>query len=118
MLISPVIFKSVNGHAQKNPSGSKFNQKESEFVLHLIHELLKNDNIFGKTITAADIGVFTPYTAQAEKISRCLQSPQYNGIMVGTGPIFQGKEKLAMIVSMVASGNMSKFAADPRVSEF
>lgn len=116
---SPVLFQSVDGLVECSANGtSKYNRIELETVFHFINELLKPSNVFGKTVAAKDIGVVTPYSAQLDKIQQiCAQSVSYKKIMVGTGPIFQGKEKLVITVSMVVDGKCTKFAADKRVSK-
>lgn len=114
---SPVIFQSVDGYV-KHQETSKYNEEELEMVFRFIDELLKTDNVFGHTISAKDIGIVTPYSAQAHKATQmCMARNKYKGILAGTGPIFQGKEKTAIIVTMVANGTLSKFAADERVKE-
>lgn len=117
---SPVLFQSVDGAVESSPGDtSKYNQSELKMVFRFIDELLKTGNVFGKTVRASDIGVVTPYTAQALKVSEiCAQTTSYNGVMVGTGPIFQGKEKTCIIISMVVNGKCSKFVSEPRVSFF
>lgn len=116
VLDSPVVFQSVDGRVEY-AANSKYNHAECQVVFKFIDELLKASNIFGERVTAKEIGVITPYSAQHDRIQKyCAQSVLYHDIMAGTGPIFQGKEKLVMIVSMVVEGKCSKFAADQRVS--
>lgn len=59
-------------------------------VLHFIRELLKPDNMFGRTVEPSDIGIVTPYKAQSLEISK-IAYDLYDGIQVDTARAFQGK---------------------------
>ncbi len=64
-------------------------------------------------VPADDIGVITPYSAQRQRI---LEAPELAGVEVATVNAFQGREKLAMVVSFVrsnADGELG-FVADRR----
>lgn len=111
-----IIFQSVEGTVTSNRSHSKYNKEEIEMVLHFIRELLKPNNMFGRTVEPSDIGIVTPYKAQSLEISK-IAYDLYDGIQVDTARAFQGKEKPVMIISTVAVGATTKFMTDPRVRQ-
>mmetsp|Transcript_1108 Transcript_1108/g.1296 ORF Transcript_1108/g.1296 Transcript_1108/m.1296 type:complete len:168 (+) Transcript_1108:420-923(+) len=87
-------------------SESKYNNGESDLVVATVNELLTDVGL-----TAADIGVISPYNAQVNQIKKLLfeslgetTAPK---IEVSTVDGFQGREKEVIIISMVRS-NPSK----------
>jgi hypothetical protein len=69
--------------------GSRFNQEQAVEIADRIRALRAAD-------PRADIGVVTPYTAQAERIKGCLENVRLQGhqdILVGTVHKFQGSER-------------------------
>lgn len=75
-------------------SGSKFNQQEAELVCHHLHELIESK------VDPASIGVISPYQAQVQLISSMLK-PYCPEIECCSVDGFQGREKEAIIISLV-----------------
>jgi hypothetical protein len=77
---------------------SRANATEGSLVVHLIQQVLAD-------IPPEEIGVITPYAAQARllrrQITECLD--QADAITVDTIDSFQGSEKAAIIISLVRS---------------
>lgn len=69
-------------------------------------------------ITPYHIGIVTPYKKQADLIKSQCEEHSMEGITVGTAAILQGQEKPIIIISTVSVGNVSKFAANFRVTFF
>ncbi|KAI9802636.1 MAG: hypothetical protein M1825_002658 [Sarcosagium campestre] len=77
---------------------SRSNQMEASLVaLHV-------DNLVGAGVRVEDIAVITPYNAQLALLSQDLKS-RYPGIELGSVDGFQGREKEAVIVSLVRSNS-------------
>ena len=64
-------------------------------------------------VKPADIAVVTPYNAQLALLSQLLKD-KFVGIELGTVDGFQGREKEAVIISMVRSGGDIGFVKDAR----
>lgn len=99
---------------------SLFNLDEVNMVVSYI-EILLTTKFCKHNLLSSDIGIVTPYKIQATKImSRCeeLFPAEASGLTIGTAAILQGQEKQAIIVSTVSVGNISDFAANPRVFTF
>jgi DNA polymerase alpha-associated DNA helicase A len=60
------------------------------------------DNLIGAGVKGEDIAVITPYNAQLATLSALLKE-RYPGIELGSVDGFQGREKEAVIVSLVRS---------------
>ncbi|CUM48737.1 unnamed protein product [Debaryomyces tyrocola] len=91
-------------------TGSKYNDME---VLVVVQHL---QNLLQAGIAPADIGVISPYNAQASLLKKTLQLRQLDGIEVSTVDGFQGREKEAIIISLVRSNPNREigFLADRR----
>ena len=79
---------------------SKRNDAEVRLVTHIVNELLEDHSI-----SPSDIGVITPYTAQAYAIRTKLTAHVDEGgeVTVDTIDSFQGSEKTAIVISLVRS---------------
>ncbi|KAH9825185.1 P-loop containing nucleoside triphosphate hydrolase protein [Melampsora americana] len=95
----PIVFHNVPGEdLRESGSPSFFNLLEVVEVKRYIVSL-KEDRRF--RLTDQDIGVITPYNAQASKIRIALK--QYPKIKVGTVEEFQGQERRVIVLSTVRS---------------
>ena len=96
----PLLFHGVQGrNLQEGNSPSWFNPEEAVEVLAHIKSVLAH---FTGRLTAADIGVVTPYTKQCVKIRQLLsRSPELRDVMVGSVELFQGGERRVIVVSTV-----------------
>lgn len=95
----PIAFHNVPGEdLRESGSPSFFNLLEVVEVKRYV-ESLKEDRRF--RLTDQDIGVITPYNAQASKIRIALK--QYPKIKVGTVEEFQGQERRVIVLSTVRS---------------
>jgi len=86
---------------------SRENKGEAELAVKLLYELL------GSGLKAKDIGILTPYTAQAKLLKTLVREP---GLEIGSVDGFQGREKEAIILSLVRSseGGQIGFLSDMR----
>ncbi len=85
---------------------STFNQGEVRLCAVAVAELRRAG------VAAADIGVIAPYSAQVARLSA---HPALAGVEVATVNAFQGREKEAIVVSFVRSGDGGLgFVADRR----
>ena len=75
---------------------SKWNEGECEIVKKVVEELLS------KGLSSGDIGVITPYNAQVELLRSALE---IEGLEIGSVDGFQGREKEAIVISMVRSNS-------------
>lgn len=99
-----------DSRAMAESTGSKYNDMEVLVVEQHLQNLLQAG------ITPADIGVISPYNAQASLLKKTLQLRQIDGIEVSTVDGFQGREKEAIIISLVRSNPNREigFLADRR----
>lgn len=88
---------------------SKANELEVELAVHQIRALL-NDGL-----EQDQIGVITPYAFQVSKLRRDIRE-NWPGIEVGTVDGFQGREKEAILLSLVRSNDSGEvgFLAEKR----
>lgn len=98
----PLLFHAVDGnHERVTGRPSLFNEKEIQVVLDYVTKLIKSGHFDEK-----DIGILTPYTCQGRKIRERLKSgPNNSEILVGTTEVFQGQERMVMIVSTVRASS-------------
>ena len=87
------IIHTVEGnHARKNPNGSgQYNDREAQEIYDIIKEIGSND-----------IGVITPFRAQAEYINNLLKN-EYPNVEVDTIHKYQGRQKEVIILSTVVN---------------
>lgn len=95
----PILFHSTDQQSSINFEGSSYNDSEVLFVLAYITFLLK-DGVGSRKITAEDIGILTPYKAQAHLLKESLKN---SDIEIGSAEYYQGREKNIIIVSTVRS---------------
>lgn len=117
----PFILKSIQGDCQHVASQSWYNQAEIDEVVQTIKTLSlphsqKKENRENTKIKQGDIGVVAPYQIQCDKISQILRGLMFSDVTVGTADVFQGKEKLVMIISTVRAGGELGIVASPNVS--
>ncbi len=86
---------------------SRENKGEAELAVKLLYQLL------GSGLKAKDVGILTPYTAQAKLLKTLAREP---GLEIGSVDGFQGREKEAIILSLVRSseGGQIGFLSDMR----
>lgn len=90
-----------------------------EEVLYCINKLVNNKLQNGKIITSSDIGVITPYRLQQNFILNGLKNTEGNNIKVGTTEMFQGQERLIIIVWTVRTLQTELgIVKDPHVRHF
>ncbi|EMD34730.1 hypothetical protein CERSUDRAFT_158351 [Gelatoporia subvermispora B] len=93
----PVVFHAITSNDdQEASSPSYFNIGQATLVKSYVTRLL------GQGTRADDIGIITPYNAQAKKIRKLLTGVA-DTTTVGTVEAFQGKERRVIIVSTVRS---------------
>lgn len=86
---------------------SRENKGEAELAVKVLYELL------GTGLAAKDVAILTPYVAQAKLLKTMVQEP---GLEIGSVDGFQGREKEAIILSLVRSneGGQIGFLGDMR----
>ncbi|XP_056631656.1 putative helicase MOV-10 [Diorhabda sublineata] len=105
----PIIFHHVEGVDQRDEtSPSFFNIQEVERVVEYLSKLFSS-KVKGMKITEKHVGVITPYRKQVEKLRIACSKRNWNSLLIGSVEQFQGKERVAIIVSTVRSKNAYKF---------
>ncbi|XP_077974074.1 putative helicase mov-10-B.1 [Styela clava] len=95
----PIIFHGVQGNQTKEKSSpSYFNPEEVKVVGDYVKKLLDIRGM--RKMKPCDIGIVTPYRKQVEKIRNKIKNPN---IDVGSVEVFQGQERLVIIISTVRS---------------
>jgi superfamily I DNA and/or RNA helicase/very-short-patch-repair endonuclease len=93
----------VNGEVFQEYGRSAYNDKEIECIIEIVKKILENNNFPG------EIGIVTPFRAQAnkirEKLNTLLNDYQRLRVLVNTIVKFQGDEKDIIIFSPVISDN-------------
>ena len=86
---------------------SRENKGEAELAVKILHELL------GSGMKPKDVAILTPYVAQAKLLKTMARMP---GLEIGSVDGFQGREKEAVILSLVRSneGGQIGFLGDLR----
>ncbi|KAI7270223.1 DNA helicase [Hortaea werneckii] len=79
-------------------SESKINENEAALVAYHVRNLIRSG------VKAEDIAVITPYNGQLALLSGLLKE-KFRGIELGSVDGFQGREKEAVVVSLVRSNN-------------
>ena len=108
---SPVEFIDTAGASfdeEVEPDGeSRLNRQEAELVNRKVRELL------GCGVPPADIAVIAPYAAQVRLLRELLAAP---GLEIDSVDGFQGREKEAVVISLVRSNGEGEigFLADVR----
>ena len=89
------------GFPERSLKPSFINLGEAALVLEQVDDLLTNYNL-----RPDDIGVISTYSGQAELIGKVFaQNERTKGIRCSTVDLFQGKEKEAIIISLVRSNS-------------
>ena len=101
-----LFWVNVEGHGERAGPGRIYNKEEQRAVLTLVERLLKQLDSLG--MTEAEIGIVTPFRAQAEEIQRALKRLRVSDerILVGTVHTYQGNERDIMIFSTVATEDL------------
>lgn len=88
------------GGREETVNHSTRNDAEVRLVAHVIQELRQEEGL-----DSSEIGVITPYTAQASAIRSKLRGHLEDGgtVTVDTIDSFQGSEKVAIVISLVRS---------------
>ncbi|CAO3635804.1 unnamed protein product [Cunninghamella blakesleeana] len=89
----------VDDEDGKSEEQSKSNELEVSLAVHHVEELIQNDGL-----SQDQIGIITPYAAQVSKLIRDMRD-KYPHVEIGTVDGFQGREKEAIIVSLVRSND-------------
>jgi superfamily I DNA and/or RNA helicase len=107
----PVTFVDTAGagfdEAWNDMLESRENKGEAELAVKLLYELL------GSGLKPKDVAILTPYTAQAKMLKTMVREP---GLEIGSVDGFQGREKEAIILSLVRSSEAGQigFLSDMR----
>eukprot|EP00667_Euglena_gracilis_P004880 EG_transcript_4909 len=110
---APLVFVDTAGlqfEEQASEEGSKYNPLEAEAVAAYVRRLL------AAGLSPDAVGVITPYSAQVSLLKELLRTAEMSSVEVSTVDGFQGREKEAIVLSMVRSnteGNVG-FLMDER----
>ncbi|KAF9354342.1 hypothetical protein BGX34_011094 [Mortierella sp. NVP85] len=98
-----------NGGQSVGPDDSKLNRGEAATVVDYVKNLMKSG------VPAGDIAIITPYSAQNALLRQMLKE-DYPDIEIGTVDGFQGREKEAIILTLVRSNDTGEvgFLSDRR----
>jgi len=106
------VDTSGRGHEEETPEGSdsKQNPGEADLVAAEVRRLL------ALGLAPDAIAVISPYDAQVQRLRQALAAEAERGLEVDTVDGFQGREKEAVIVSLVRSNDAGEvgFLADVR----
>ncbi|EFN58210.1 hypothetical protein CHLNCDRAFT_142077 [Chlorella variabilis] len=115
-LPAPVTFINV-ADGRESLGSSKYNAREADAVVGLLRQLLgrRSGSSDCGTVGGADIGVVTPYRAQAEQLRRRTQQ-LWPELEISTVDAFQGREKEVIIISPVRANSCERlgFVSDRR----
>lgn len=89
-------FEKLEGEGDE---GSRCNENEATIVHNWVESLVTAG------VTPSQIGILTPYQAQVTLLSSRLRSLYGNELEIGTVDGMQGREKEAVIISLVRSNN-------------
>jgi superfamily I DNA and/or RNA helicase len=107
-----VVDTAGRGFEEETPAGSdsKQNAGEAELAADEVRRLL------AAGLAPADVAVISPYEAQVQRIRQLLRDEVEGGLEVDTVDGFQGREKEAVVVSLVRSNDAGEvgFLADVR----
>jgi superfamily I DNA and/or RNA helicase len=107
-----VVDTAGTGHEESTPDGSdsKHNEGEAGVVERIVRELISAG------LAPRDVGVITPYSAQAALLGKNLAALMDEGLEVDSVDGFQGREKEAIVFSAVRSNSNAEvgFLADRR----
>jgi superfamily I DNA and/or RNA helicase len=110
----PLLFVDTAGagHDESTPEGSDSRQNEQEAVL----AAREVERILALGVSPGDVAVISPYDAQVQRLRQLLSSHLDGGLEVDTVDGFQGREKEAVVVSLVRSNDAGEvgFLGDVR----
>ncbi|HSM94246.1 MAG TPA: AAA domain-containing protein [Anaeromyxobacteraceae bacterium] len=110
----PLLFVDTAGagHEDTTPEGSDSRQNDGEAAL-AVGEV---ERILALGVAPADVAVISPYDAQVQRLRQLLAPHLDAGLEVDTVDGFQGREKEAVVVSLVRSNDAGEvgFLADVR----
>jgi superfamily I DNA and/or RNA helicase len=107
-----VIDTSGRGFEEETPEGSDSKQNASEAAL----VAAEVEALLGRGVTPGEIAVISPYDAQVQRLRQLLAAHLDAGLEVDTVDGFQGREKDAVVVSLVRANEAGDvgFLADVR----
>eukprot|EP01102_Stenamoeba_stenopodia_P009390 TRINITY_DN2762_c0_g2_i2.p1 TRINITY_DN2762_c0_g2~~TRINITY_DN2762_c0_g2_i2.p1 ORF type:complete len:674 (+),score=125.24 TRINITY_DN2762_c0_g2_i2:114-2135(+) len=114
--LGPVAFVNVDGQEQngrEEGGKSKKNVAEATKVVDIVTSLCSCSEK-GQTLRHSDIGVITPYLAQANLVKEMLLKVKLPLVEVGTVDSFQGREKEVILVTTCRTGTSVGFLKDRR----
>ncbi|MCQ2973628.1 MAG: AAA domain-containing protein [Bacteroidales bacterium] len=102
-------------------SQSTYNAEEADLLVKYLTNYLQNVELLGSMYNVNDIGIISPYKAQAELISSLIKNseiPDYTKqiITIDTADSFQGREKDIIFISLVRTNSKGEigFLKDTR----
>jgi hypothetical protein len=100
------------GYEEGTPEGSESRHNEGEAFL-VVREV---ERVLALGVSPDDVAVISPYDAQVQRLRQLLASRVEEGLEVDTVDGFQGREKEAVVVSLVRSNDLGEvgFLADVR----
>ena len=107
-----VVDTSGRGFEEATPEGSDSKQNEGEAEL----AASEVERVLAMGVAPADVAVISPYEAQVQRLRQLLAERVEEGLEVDTVDGFQGREKDAVVVSLVRSNDDGDvgFLADVR----
>jgi superfamily I DNA and/or RNA helicase len=110
----PLVFVDTAGRGleEETPEGSDSKQNPGEAAL----AASEVERILALGVAPADVAVISPYDAQVQRLRQLLAARVEEGLEVDTVDGFQGREKEAVVVSLVRSSDAGDvgFLADVR----
>ncbi|GEJ57570.1 AAA domain-containing protein [Anaeromyxobacter diazotrophicus] len=107
-----VVDTAGRGFEESTPEGSDSKQNEGEAEL----AAAEVERVLALGVAPADVAVISPYDAQVQRLRQLLAARVDEGLEVDTVDGFQGREKEAVVVSLVRSNEAGEvgFLADVR----
>ncbi|MEM0025117.1 MAG: AAA domain-containing protein [Zestosphaera sp.] len=103
----PVVFVHVDSKSEWDKTlRSVYNTSEAKTVIQLVTELVSCG------VDAHNIGVISPYRAQARLVKEELSKVGLSSVEASTVDAFQGREKDVIIFTVTTTGDL-KFASEP-----
>ncbi len=100
------------GHEEGTPEGSESRHNEGEAAL-VAREV---ERVLALGVAPGDVAVISPYDAQVQRLRQLLATRVEEGLEVDSVDGFQGREKEAVVVSLVRSNDLGEvgFLSDVR----
>ena len=107
-----VVDTAGRGFEESTPEGSDSKQNEGEAEL----AAAEVERVLALGVAPPDVAVISPYDAQVQRLRQLLAARVEEGLEVDTVDGFQGREKEAVVVSLVRSNDAGEvgFLADVR----